>query len=51
MSMNDNANTNTIDESLYSRQLYVLGHDAMQNMSKSNILICGQKWTQNGMGT
>ena len=39
--MNDNANTNTIDESLYSRQLYVLGHDAMQNMSKSNILICG----------
>lgn len=39
--MNDNANTNTIDESLYSRQLYVLGHDAMQNMNKSNILIIG----------
>lgn len=39
--MNNNENTNKIDESLYSRQLYVLGHDAMQNMSKSNILICG----------
>lgn len=32
-----------IDESLYSRQLYVLGHEAMQRMSKSNILIVGLK--------
>ena len=40
MSMNDKNNTN-IDESLYSRQLYVLGHEAMQNMSKSRILISG----------
>lgn len=30
-----------IDESLYSRQLYVLGHDAMRRMAKSDILICG----------
>lgn len=31
----------TIDESLYSRQLYVLGHDAMKQMSVSNVLIVG----------
>ena len=31
----------TIDENLYSRQLYVLGHDAMRKMQTSNILICG----------
>ncbi|KAI8895600.1 hypothetical protein BC833DRAFT_600708 [Globomyces pollinis-pini] len=31
----------TIDEGLYSRQLYVLGHEAMQKMSKSNVLIIG----------
>ena len=30
-----------IDESLYSRQLYVLGHEAMQRMSNSHILIVG----------
>jgi ubiquitin-activating enzyme E1 len=30
-----------IDESLYSRQLYVLGHEAMKRMSTSNILIVG----------
>jgi ubiquitin-activating enzyme E1 len=30
-----------IDESLYSRQLYVLGHKAMAAMSTSNILILG----------
>jgi ubiquitin-activating enzyme E1 len=32
-----------IDESLYSRQLYVLGHEAMKRMSASNILIVGLK--------
>lgn len=32
-----------IDESLYSRQLYVLGHEAMQRMSASNVLIVGLK--------
>lgn len=32
-----------IDESLYSRQLYVLGHEAMKRMSLSNVLIVGLK--------
>ncbi|KAL2130625.1 hypothetical protein VTI74DRAFT_6152 [Chaetomium olivicolor] len=32
-----------IDESLYSRQLYVLGHEAMKRMSASNVLIVGLK--------
>ncbi|KAI6247463.1 Ubiquitin-activating enzyme E1 1 [Erysiphe necator] len=36
-------NNNVIDESLYSRQLYVLGHEAMKRMSASNILIIGLK--------
>ena len=35
-----------IDVSLYSRQLYVLGHDAMKSMSQSNVLIYGL----NGLG-
>lgn len=30
-----------IDESLYSRQLYVLGAEAMKKMSASNVLIVG----------
>ncbi|CAH1783923.1 unnamed protein product [Owenia fusiformis] len=30
-----------IDESLYSRQLYVLGHDAMRRMQNSKVLISG----------
>lgn len=30
-----------IDESLYSRQLYVLGHEAMKRMGNSHILIAG----------
>jgi len=30
-----------IDEGLYSRQLYVLGTDAMKKMAKSNVLISG----------
>ena len=32
-----------IDEGLYSRQLYVLGHDAMRRMQASNILLVGCK--------
>ncbi|KAL4919547.1 hypothetical protein BDW62DRAFT_209750 [Aspergillus aurantiobrunneus] len=32
-----------IDESLYSRQLYVLGHEAMKRMSSSNVLVVGLK--------
>ncbi|KAF9055006.1 ubiquitin activating enzyme [Hymenopellis radicata] len=31
----------TIDEGLYSRQLYVLGHEAMKKMAVSNVLIVG----------
>ena len=30
-----------IDEGLYSRQLYVLGEEAMRRMAKSNVLISG----------
>ena len=30
-----------IDESLYSRQLYVLGHEAMQRMQQANVLVIG----------
>ncbi|KAF2102838.1 ubiquitin-activating enzyme E1 [Rhizodiscina lignyota] len=30
-----------IDEGLYSRQLYVLGHEAMKRMGSSNILVVG----------
>ena len=32
-----------IDESLYSRQLYVLGHEAMKKMAKAAVLISGMK--------
>ncbi|MCJ1477720.1 hypothetical protein MMC13_006393 [Lambiella insularis] len=32
-----------IDESLYSRQLYVLGHEAMKRMGSSHVLIAGMK--------
>ncbi|KAG9238513.1 putative ubiquitin-activating enzyme E1 1 [Amylocarpus encephaloides] len=35
--------SNDIDESLYSRQLYVLGHEAMKRMGASNVLIVGLK--------
>lgn len=35
-----------LDEGLYSRQLYVLGKEAMQKMSQSNILLIGL----NGLG-
>ena len=31
----------SIDEALYSRQLYVLGHDAMARMSEANVLVSG----------
>ena len=32
---------NELDENLYSRQLYVLGYDAMKRMQHSNVLIVG----------
>lgn len=38
--------TNMIDESLYSRQLYAIGKDAMAKMTKADILItCGENFT------
>ena len=30
-----------VDEGLYSRQLYVLGHETMRKMQTTNILISG----------
>ena len=33
----------TIDESLYSRQLYVMGHAAQRRMMESNVLLIGLK--------
>uniref|UniRef100_A0A8C1F6C4 E1 ubiquitin-activating enzyme n=1 Tax=Cyprinus carpio carpio TaxID=630221 RepID=A0A8C1F6C4_CYPCA len=39
--MAKNGNDAEIDEGLYSRQLYVLGHEAMKRMQISNILISG----------
>lgn len=44
MSNQENSNSinnGEIDEGLYSRQLYVLGHEAMRRMQASNVLICG----------
>jgi len=35
------ASNGEIDESLYSRQLYVLGHEAMKRMGSSNVLVAG----------
>ncbi|POS85648.1 ubiquitin-activating enzyme E1 [Erysiphe pulchra] len=44
MEIDESLEDNTvIDESLYSRQLYVLGHEAMKRMSASNVLIVGLK--------
>jgi len=36
-----NGDNKEIDESLYSRQLYVLGHEAMKKMQTSDVLISG----------
>ncbi|KAI8086353.1 ubiquitin-activating emzyme E1 [Halteromyces radiatus] len=36
-------NEHSIDEGLYSRQLYVLGHEAMKKMSVAHVLIIGLK--------
>jgi ubiquitin-activating enzyme E1 len=40
--VNDNQG---IDEALYSRQLYVMGHDAMRKMNASRVLIVGLSGT------
>ncbi len=39
----ESAGMEEIDEGLYSRQLYVLGHDAMRKMGATNVLISGMK--------
>lgn len=41
--METNGGGQEIDEGLYSRQLYVLGHEAMKKMGVSNVLISGMK--------
>lgn len=38
---NASSEAKDIDEGLYSRQLYVLGHEAMKRMGSSNVLIVG----------
>lgn len=40
-----------IDDSLYSRQLYVLGHEAMRRMGASHILIAGLRGLGVEIGT
>ncbi|CAN9516154.1 unnamed protein product [Ophioblennius macclurei] len=37
------SNPAEIDEGLYSRQLYVLGHEAMKRMQNSNVLVSGMR--------
>ncbi|XP_064632231.1 ubiquitin-like modifier-activating enzyme 1 isoform X2 [Lineus longissimus] len=43
MASNGTNSQGDIDEGLYSRQLYVLGHDAMRRMGAANILVSGMK--------
>ena len=40
------ADVTKIDESLYSRQLYVMGHEAQRRMAGANVLVVGM----NGLG-
>jgi ubiquitin-activating enzyme E1 len=44
--MSESKAIDEIDESLYSRQLYVMGHEAMRRMARSDVLIVGL----NGLG-
>mmetsp|Transcript_19411 Transcript_19411/g.28753 ORF Transcript_19411/g.28753 Transcript_19411/m.28753 type:complete len:1029 (+) Transcript_19411:1-3087(+) len=44
--MDSNGTTVEVDESLYSRQLYVMGREAQKRMAKSDVLILGA----NGLG-
>lgn len=43
MAQNGTSEQGDIDEGLYSRQLYVLGHEAMRRMQSSNVLISGMR--------
>ncbi|KAM7169853.1 ubiquitin-like modifier-activating enzyme 7 isoform 1-T1 [Macrochelys suwanniensis] len=42
-SMRRSESLEEIDEGLYSRQLYVLGHEAMRRMAKTAVLVSGMK--------
>ena len=44
--VNQNNTNKDVDESLYSRQLYVFGHEAQKKLASSNILLVGL----NGLG-
>ncbi len=39
--ISDTMSNTAIDEDLYSRQLYAIGHDAMEKMKKAHVLISG----------
>ena len=41
--LKEEAANGSIDESLYSRQLYVLGHEAMKKMGSSRVLVVGMR--------
>eukprot|EP01137_Pigoraptor_chileana_P010391 Opistho-2@59949 len=41
MEVDGPSSAGSIDEGLYSRQLYVLGHEAMKKMNASDVLISG----------
>ncbi|XP_043564560.1 ubiquitin-like modifier-activating enzyme 1 [Chiloscyllium plagiosum] len=41
--MDPDESSTEIDEGLYSRQLYVLGHDAMKQMKTSSVLVSGMR--------
>ena len=41
--LKDASSSGDIDESLYSRQLYVLGHEAMKRMGSSHVLVVGMR--------
>ncbi len=40
-----------VDEALYSRQLYVFGHEAQLRMGQTNVLIVGMKGLGVEIGT
>jgi ubiquitin-activating enzyme E1 len=41
--MNGSNEAKDVDEGLYSRQLYVYGHEAQRKLQSTNILIVGMK--------
>lgn len=43
VTMRDANESKGVDEALYSRQLYIFGHDAQKRMAETNVLIVGLK--------